>query len=323
MDAALNVLFYVPLGVAGVWSFRRKALGWAAAVVAGIALSGLIEWLQLWSPSRFGTLNDLLTNSLGTMLGATVALFLRVPTVSGQLPAGPANVLLIAWFLWHAFPFAPRLSVTRLGAILHPEPWSWLTFGGVLLGAWALGAALDKPGWRWIAYAILPAQIVLVDHGLSYAALAGGAIGLLAAPLSRDRSVQILAWILPLWMVFDELRPFAWREPVAFSWAPFGTWYDAGSEHIYSVLFGKLFVSTATIWCLRRCGLAWWQAVAIPALIIAVGEVAQRWIVGRTPESTDVVLVFIGAILLKLAERGTLESSQLGVQDEKRQVESL
>jgi VanZ family protein len=323
MDAALNVLFYIPLGVAGVWSFQRKTVGWVVAVAAGIALSGLIEWLQLWSPARFGTLNDLMTNSLGTILGATAALFLRVPTVSGQLAAGPPGVLLIAWFLWHAFPFAPRFSITRLAGILHPEPWSWLTFGELLLGGWALGAALDKPGWRWIAFAILPAQLVLVDHGLSYAALAGGAIGFLAATASRNRSFQILAWALPLWMLFDELRPFALREPVAFSWAPFATWYDAGSEHVYSVLFGKLFLTTATIWCLRQRGFEWWQAVAIPALIVAVGEVAQRWIAGRTPESTDVVLVLIGAILLRLADRARLEGSQLAVKRQESQVESL
>jgi hypothetical protein len=210
--------------------------------------------------------------------------------------------------------------MARLAEIVHPLPWSWLTFGEVLLGAGALGAALEKPVWRWLAFAVIPAQMCLLDHSLSYAALIGAALGFTAASYARDRAIAVLAWALPAWMLFDELRPFALREPVAFTWAPFSTWYDAGSEHVYSVVFGKLFLSTASIWCLRRLELQWWQAAGIPALILAVGETAQRWIKGRTPESTDVVLVLIGAILLLLAEKESLQSGQVAVKGEQSQV---
>jgi VanZ family protein len=293
------------------------------SVVAGVGLSALIEWLQLWSPVRYGTLNDLAANSLGAVVGATAAVFMQVPTVMRQLPSGPPAVLLVTWFLWHAFPFAPRFSLARLGAVLHPEPWSWITFEQVLLGAVAIGAALDKTAWRWIAYLVLPAQLFLLEHGFSYAALAGGAIGLGATAWGRYRAITWLAWALPAWLLFDELRPFAWRDPVEFTWAPFATWYESSSEHVYGVLFGKLFLSAATIWCLRKAGLGWWRAVGIPAAVLAVGELAQRWIPGRTPESTDVVLVLIGAILLLLARDGSLERSQLAVEREQRQVESV
>ncbi len=321
MDATLNVLFYIPLGIAGVWSFGRKTVGWIAAVTIGIALSALIEWLQLWSIARYGTLNDLVMNSLGCAAGATAALFLRVPAALGELPSGTSAVLIILWFLWHTFPFAPRFSLARLTEVLHPEPWSWTTFGEVLLGAGAIGAALEKPAWRWIACLILPAQLFLLDHGLSYAALTGGALGIAAAAWRRDRVLVLLAWTLPAGLLLEELRPFAWREPVAFTWAPFSTWYESTSEHVYAVLFGKLFLSTAAIWCLRHAGLRWWQAVGIPTIVLAVGETAQRWIQGRTPESTDVVLVLTGTVLLRLAEKAGSEGDQLAVQREQRQIE--
>jgi hypothetical protein len=193
----------------------------------------------------------------------------------------------------------------------------------VLLGAGAMGAALHKPAWRWIAYLALPAQLCLLDYRLSYAAMAGGAIGLAAAASNRSRVVPVLAWALPAWLLLEELRPFVWRDPAAFLWAPFATWFDSSSDHVYAVVFGKLFLSTAAVWCLRRVGLRWWQAIGIPAAVLAIGETAQRWIQGRTPESTDVVLVLIGAVLLALAEKETLESDQLTVKREERQIESL
>ena len=38
--------------------------------------------------------------------------------------------------------------------------------------------------------------------------------------------------------------------------------------------------------------------MAIPAFILAAGESAQRYLPGRTPESTDLALLAAGAFLL-------------------------
>jgi len=52
------------------------------------------------------------------------------------------------------------------------------------------------------------------------------------------------------------------------------------------------------VWILRESKLRWLWAVAIPAFILAAGEAAQRYLPGRTPESTDLVLLAAGAFLL-------------------------
>ena len=54
------------------------------------------------------------------------------------------------------------------------------------------------------------------------------------------------------------------------------------------------------VWALRHCGLDWTVAVLAPAVILAAGEWTQRSLEGRTPESTDLVLLAGGALLLKL-----------------------
>jgi hypothetical protein len=230
---------------------------------------------------------------------------------------------LTLWFLWHAFPFAPRFNLPQLAQIWNPMPWSWVSMMEALLGACVLGAALQLRYLRWIAFAVLPAQLCLLNHTLSYATMSGAVLGFIASARFKGRTVDVVGWALPAWLVIEEFRPFALREPVAFALAPFSTWYESGSGAFYSVLFGKLFLYTATVWCLEKRGLRWWKAAGIPALILAVGEIAQRWIAGRTPESTDVVLVAAGAILLKLAGNERLEGDQLATKGEQGQIESL
>lgn len=323
MDAVLNVLFYVPLGVAGVWSFRRKWIGWLVSVVSGVALSALIEWLQLWAPARYGTLNDIAANSLGVALGATVAAFVNVPAFPGFPLSGRARVLLMLWLVWHAFPFVPRYDLNQLMQLLNPVPWTWDGFAEACLGAGVLGLAMKQSRWRWVAFAVIPAQMFLLDRSLSYAKLTGTVLGFAVASAFGARAGKVLMWALPVWMIFEQLRPFALREPVAFIWAPFSTWYEAGSGQFYSILFGKLFLYTATIWCLERRGLPWWQAAGVPVLILAAGEIAQKWIAGRTPESTDIVLAVVGSILLRLAAPKRLEDCQLAAERQQGKIQGL
>lgn len=64
-DALLNVAFFVPLG----WSLARRRGRWTA-VALGLGVSLTVEILQIWIPGRFPGLNDVLTNTAGTALGA-------------------------------------------------------------------------------------------------------------------------------------------------------------------------------------------------------------------------------------------------------------
>ncbi|MEI9812533.1 MAG: VanZ family protein [Acidobacteriota bacterium] len=314
MDAILNVFFYVPVGVSGFWALQgrgttcqRKALAWLLASLSGILLSACIEWLQLWSPVRYGSLTDLASNGLGAILGATIGAAIgsaHLSTFSLHWRLRATQVIFLGvWFLWQTFPFVPILSSSRLGQLNHLAPWSWRTCVEVFLAWVVLTLVLQGSQWLWIAYAALLAQMFLLDRSLSVASMAGAAAGFLVAWQIGAKLLPILSWTLPAWMAFEELRPFTPRDPVPFIWAPFLTWFDAGSDQFYTVLFGKLFLYTATVWCLRKQRMTWWQAIGIPALILAVGEAAQCWIEGRTPESTDVILEIAGAVLLLLAEK--------------------
>jgi hypothetical protein len=112
---------------------------------------------------------------------------------------------------------------------------------------------------------------------------------------------------LVAWLAVEEFRPFRFAAAPrnTFTWAPFQSWFDSGPEANYPIYFSKAFLYTSVVWALRRCGLGWTAAVLVPAVILMAGESAQRFIDGRTPETTDLLLLAAGALLLSLCERRT------------------
>jgi hypothetical protein len=109
--------------------------------------------------------------------------------------------------------------------------------------------------------------------------------------------------LLLIWLIFEELRPFQFQSPPhPFSWLPFESWFVGALDSYYGILFGKLFLYTGILWVERHSGIRWIWALFAPAAILAAGESAQRYLPGRTPETTDLVLLASGAVLLYLVE---------------------
>lgn len=68
-DVLANVVLFAPLGAAWAWgATSRRSVG--RAVLAGVGLSLLIEWSQVYTHNRAATTTDVLTNGLGAWLGA-------------------------------------------------------------------------------------------------------------------------------------------------------------------------------------------------------------------------------------------------------------
>lgn len=72
LEFSANVFLFVPFGVlVGVLFGRRR---WAWAVALGCAASATIEGLQFaLLPGRFGTVDDVIANTLGAIIGALIA----------------------------------------------------------------------------------------------------------------------------------------------------------------------------------------------------------------------------------------------------------
>jgi glycopeptide antibiotics resistance protein len=72
-DVVVNVLLYLPFGYQFFRAFPNRVRVWQAVALAS-ALSFAIEASQLYSHSRFPSVQDLLCNVAGSWLGAITAM---------------------------------------------------------------------------------------------------------------------------------------------------------------------------------------------------------------------------------------------------------
>ena len=80
MDAAINLLGFIPIGVLlGVWARARRWHGAWIAVCSVALVSGTLELLQFGIPARYPSVNDLVFNAAGGAVGILLGWRLAVP----------------------------------------------------------------------------------------------------------------------------------------------------------------------------------------------------------------------------------------------------
>jgi VanZ family protein len=325
-DLAANVLFYTPLGASAFLMLarrRRRAFGLAGATILGFALSVAVEILQLYIPGRQTSLLDVLSNTTGALAGALLALAYRQELERtwarrhGQPVAAPA-FLLACWIGHQLYPFFPFPAVYTfwrgLVALLHPASISgievWANAAEWLAAAVAIDAILHgglpstsgRLRWHWLAIAMLclPLRIVIVGRRLPFEAALGALLALLVwrvlpPPGRRNAAVGALASAILL----RELAPLRFAAtPAAFSWIPFAASLESNRQAGIIVLLQKAYDYGAMVWLLRLGGLRYARAAALVAAALAICEGAQRYLPGRTPESTDPLLALLMALVL-------------------------
>jgi VanZ family protein len=118
-DVMVNIVGYVPLGVLLVLALYPLVRGvWAAllAAILGFLVSGTMETVQNFLPSRVPSNLDLLTNSAGAFIGACIGPLL----VRGLLDQGRLNRLRRRWFAPHASQGLVLLALWPLAQI-YPQ----------------------------------------------------------------------------------------------------------------------------------------------------------------------------------------------------------
>lgn len=75
LGVAANVAMFVPFGVLALTAYRWMRV-WSATL-AGLVTSGIIEVVQLFLPTRFATVSDVIANTAGALLGAVLVAAVR------------------------------------------------------------------------------------------------------------------------------------------------------------------------------------------------------------------------------------------------------
>jgi VanZ family protein len=77
VEFTANIVMFVPIGLFLVLLLGRRL--WWLAVLACVAMTGVIETAQRFIPGRVSDVRDLLSNSIGGCLGVVVALIVTIP----------------------------------------------------------------------------------------------------------------------------------------------------------------------------------------------------------------------------------------------------
>lgn len=338
-DALANVVAYVPAGLLG-GALAASFGGFAARAVAwlGIAAFSLtMELAQACLSGRVSSSVDWATNSFGAALG-----IVALPVVVRLLHLFPRNdarrervglrVVLVAWLVigaWFASSTAPWRFTLDVGTVranlsfLRTAPsfdvwdvvrhaFAWMTI------AVAVRALIDerlRASATFVAVlaVTLGAQALLVGRALSWSELGGAALGaffalLLLMPAASGRLMRIAPLLAFVSVAAYELAPGrAWWGDDRFSWWPLvgrGNLLAALDFTLYFCWFAFVLV-LALRWRQARVRAAVSLGAFAAAAMLAL-EVAQRWIPGRTADTSPAlitVLAFVVAWLL--SERGS------------------
>jgi VanZ family protein len=312
-DFVVNVALYVPLGATGFLALRRAVPVMAFAAV----LSTSIELAQAYHPLRFSNALDLIANVAGTAIGLVLARSFseNIYRLAGRWrfvhsPSPIPVALLLCWAAGTLFPFFPSMGWTALtnevaAFVAAPFRISSLVTEAVVF--FTLGRLLTAAGltsairWLPLAVCVLPASIVIGIQQPSSSSVAGAITGAAVFLVAgRRKHVEHIGTVAILGViVFRGLYPFDMgAERAAFGWIPFaGLLETEDGQRGLAILLEKLFYYGSSVWSLLTNGAGVIVATAVTAATLCGIEVAQMWLPGRTPESTDVVLAAVLGIV--------------------------
>lgn len=238
-DLVVNVIGYVPLGSLSVLALYPRVRGvWAVLITSasGMLLAVMLEGLQSYLPSRVPSNLDLMTNSLGVILGALSGTLLYSPVLekSGLRSlrrtwfSEQASRGLIVVALWPVAQIYPQPYLFGHGQIL-PTVSSWLS-------SWfAMPVDLSQLLWQEMyanvdQYRLL--EVIITALGMT------GAVLLLLCQTRRAAPKVALALMLMLAAIatkalahavlFAPDDAFSWLTPAAIGGLMVGTVMLAG-----------------------------------------------------------------------------------------------
>jgi hypothetical protein len=151
---------------------------------------------------------------------------------------------------------------------------------------------------------VLLLRILMLDVVLSFPEVVGGvsAVLLWILVISRVRSKAIIvAGLFVGFVVLQALAPFDFiNTGRSFGWVPFRSFLYSSNGSAVPSFFEKTFTYGCLVWLLSRAGTSWSVATISGATLVFALRLIQVYLPGRSAEITDVVLLLIVALIMRL-----------------------
>ncbi len=327
-DIFVNVVLYVPLGLAGNFSFPRRAA--FAPVLFALALSVSVELIQVYEPSRQSSMVDVLCNTGGAAIGIAIALLSRrfgtARTSAGAVDPG-AVLLAAGFFACLLFPLLPLHSRTMIeqntlaflrSPLVSTFPAAtalaiWCAAGLLLRGSRVRFARL----WLALSLLTIPLQFHIIGQSALIAEMAGAAGGVISFALrpSGARITRWEAWGVLLLAALGGLWPFHFTsQPNHFSIVPFKDLLHTDGPIGLWIMLSQFVVWGAAVWLFSASGTRRWSAITLVAIVVAAAQLARIFVPGATPGITAPLLAVIAGYVLDALGQSSNESQTANLQ---------
>ena len=333
-DMLGNVALFVPFGFAGVFAVPAQPhppLRVTTLALLSLALATALQIAQIYFPPRTPALADVVWNMVGTGIGIVAGLSLRahfrLRWRTWQRAYTIPLSLIVLWIAAELLPLVPSLDLQSikdsLKALLrlHMSPLDVLWHAsGVLLAGRALTAIFGTARalqWLGVLVAVVIAgKVLVVTRVLNASTLVGFAVGygvwrFVSGSKQPWRSeVVVLAALLAAYTL-KALEPFELRPvPAAFSWVPFAGMLQGSMLINAEVLIESVFFFAGLLGLIRMQGSGVGVSSVVLALWVAALEALQMYIVGRSPDITEPLLVLLVGQILRHAPAGTAPATR-------------
>ncbi|APW38302.1 hypothetical protein RD110_14805 [Rhodoferax koreense] len=336
-DLLENVALFVPLGWLLAWYHQdatRRGRVFLFWFVIALVVAAALQWLQKYLP-RTPALSDVVFNMLGHGLGWcagrwSVRLMHRAHGHHAALQAADRFALLMlgVWWVAELFPLIPTIDVSSVVdnvKSLWQRPW-WEPrrmlqhVGMTVMGLEAVAVLLasiawPRPGRTGLVPAcaamtalVLGGKFVVIHQVPGMAVVLGLAGGLaLWGVIHQARPARRLAALFAVGLatyLMQAIWPWQWRaQPLPMGWMPFGSSLAGNIESVITNVAFECLCFGSMVCVAVRAGYDWRYAAAGVALLALACEWLQRYLPGRTPEITSVVLALgMGWLVSALAQ---------------------
>ncbi len=326
-DLIANILLFIPFGFLGALNIqqdgRRSPLLsaiWLLFMGIGFALS--LQILQFYLPSRVPHAADALVNSIGILLGISLAAYTNSQRIRRLIPQQfqfhltPALLVLCLWLGWAFFPYIPVFETKQIGLgieSVYNSQWHWQDWLKFLLFWLMFYLSLSRVMNRdYTVSVLLVLSIFIFAIKLSMFRSQIGWSEITAVPLALilHRSLSgklkfiMISLLAATILLLDFVSPLGWIQDLGsvnqVQWIPFkkflggSTWYHLSNLFQYSLLVTSLGYALARWLNSYRSAF-----VLVMALILAL-SILQLFLQGKSPDVTDWILALI---LMTVLER--------------------
>jgi VanZ family protein len=325
-DLISNIVLFLPFGFLGMQALPEripKLVRYALVFGLGTATSLGIEISQYYTTMRTTSVYDLGLNAISVLIGAVAGGANWQRFVSGGATYGirPRSIYplaaVAAWAGYRLFPYVPTIdfqhvkdAIKPLLAITSVPITDVVRHFGMVLGLALLLQAIFSPrsailALILMALGVIAAKPFIVTTVISPAEVVGtvAALAIWLAVLSQANSrTMIVVVIFAAALAVQGLAPFELStETENFSFVPFSGFEQGSMAVNLQSFFEKVFLYGTFIWLIVQAGGSTKLSLTLVVIFATTIEIAQRYIVGRSPEITDPMLALImGGALLTL-----------------------